>query len=112
MSAAAFAVSARGDIKELRKDAGDAQVALDDGGTLRLITNGGEMSFNLGQLQALEAPKSVATEWNRELKKLDKAVTAYTEAVSGDSVSKIQKSIDAVERSCDTLLDIAEAAAP
>ncbi len=112
MSAAAFAVSARGDIKELRKDAGDAQVALDDGGTLRLITNGGEMSFNLGQLQALEAPQSVATEWNRELKKLDKAVTAYTEAVSGDSVSKIQKSIDAVERSCDTLLDIAEAAAP
>jgi uncharacterized protein Yka (UPF0111/DUF47 family) len=70
------------------------------------------MSFNLAQLQALEAPESVATEWNRELKKLDRAVTAYTESVSGDSVSTIQKSIDAVESSCDTLLDIAAAAAP
>ena len=112
MSAAAFSVSARGDIKELLKDAGDAQVALDDGGTLRLITNGGEMSFNVGQLQALEAPQSVETEWNRELKKLEKAVTGYTEAVSGDSVSKTQENIDAVERSSNTLLDIAKAAAP
>ena len=70
------------------------------------------MSFNVGQLQALEAPQSVETEWNRELKKLEKAVTGYTEAVSGDSVSKIQENIDAVERSSNTLLDIAKAAAP
>ena len=54
----------------------------------------------------------MAKSWNREMKREDVAVTGYTEAVAGDSVSEIQGSIDGVLRSCNRLLDIAEQAVP
>lgn len=108
MSRAQFAVSARGDAKELLKDATDAEVALEDGGMFRLIGNGLEMSFNLGQLQALDPPKSVAREWNRELNKIDAAIDEYTDAIGGDSETKIQSSIDTIKKACRRLIVIAE----
>jgi len=70
------------------------------------------VSFNLGQLRALEALASVAKSWNRKMKRLDVAVTGYTEAGAGGSVSRISGSIDGVLRSCNRLLDIAEQAVP
>jgi len=112
MSPADFALSARGDLRDLLKDAGDAQEALDEGGTFRLISNGGGMTFNVGQLQALEPPKPVASEWNRGLAVLDQAVQDYVDAVGGDSVSKIQRTINEIERSAEALKEVAESAAP
>jgi hypothetical protein len=112
LSAAEFALSARGDLRDLLKDAGDAQDALDEGGTLRLVTNGGAMMFNVGQLQALEPPTQVAKDWTRGLDELDQDVQDYVDAVGGDSVSKIQKAINQIERSAVALQDIAESSAP
>lgn len=111
-SAAQFALEGRANATELLKDAADAQTALKQGGTFRLITNGAEMSFNLGQLQALTPPKRAAGEWNDAMSTLEDAVTHYTKAIEGDSVSKIAKAIDEIKVAARTARRIAEQTAP
>lgn len=112
MAPAAFAVSARGDLREMLKDVDDARVALDDGGTFRLLGNAAELAFNLGQLQAIDPPAAVADAWTRALTDLDQAVTDFTDALTGDSVSAISKALSTVEATAERLIAIAESAAP
>lgn len=112
MSPALFALDGEANASELLKDASDAQTALEQGGTFRLVSNGAEMSFNLAQLQALTPPEGVANKWNAAMSDLQEALDDYTQAIDGDSVSKIAAAIDTIETAARTARKIAQQTAP
>lgn len=74
VDAAVFAQSARGDLLDFAKDLDDMDLALDEGGFFRLMTNSVELSFNLGQMQASTAPTSIATAWEAQLSALEGSI--------------------------------------
>ena len=94
-----FATSAKGDLKDLDKDLGDLLDALAKGSTFRLITNSAELSFNIGQLESLEPPTSVAAAWKQQFGALQKSIKAVQSAISNDSsVSSMKSKIAAAKR--------------
>lgn len=94
-----FSTSAKGDLKDLDKDLGDLLDAIAKGSTFRLITNSAELSFNIGQLESLDPPASVASAWKQQFGSLQKAIKAVQAAISNDSsVSSMKSKIAAAKR--------------
>lgn len=94
-----FATSARGDLKDLNKDLNDLLDAIAKGSTFRLIMNGAELKFNIGQLEALDPPSSVASAWKQQFGVLEKSITAVLNAISNDSsMSTLKSRINAAKR--------------
>ncbi len=94
-----FVTSAKGDLKDLNKDLNDLLDAIAKGSTFRLITNSAELSFNIGQLESLDPPASVATSWKQQFGALQKAITAVQKAISDDSsMSTLKSRINAAKK--------------
>jgi hypothetical protein len=110
-SPAAFAISAGGDIADMRKDLRDSADALADGGRLRLSTNLAELSFNYGQLDALDAPEPVRAEWEAAMSSLDGALEDYRTALEGDSLDGVGQALVTIAAALDQLAAVVESAA-
>lgn len=103
-----FVSSAKGDLADLEKDIDDALKRAKNDQKIRLMGNILEFSFNLGQLQALDAPTAVKNKWEKALVALDKAITVSSDTaadlVAGDAttstmtsaLNKVQSKVDAL----------------
>ena len=83
-----FRASALGELVDLKKDVGDAQRAVEKGGSWRLLGNAAEIAFNIGQLQSIVPPIKYQKTWNKQLTQLDQLSTDFSESISNGSVSK------------------------
>jgi hypothetical protein len=92
---AAFQVSANGNLADYEKDLNDMVVTVNENGFWRLLSNSVELSFNLGQLQATDAPPSVEPQWASGLAMLDTTITGITDAIATDDGSQILAAIEA-----------------
>lgn len=106
-----FTSSAKGDLADLEKDITDAIKRTKADQKFRLMGNILEFSFNLGQLQALDAPSQVSAKWEKALTALETAITASSEAassfVAGDAKSgSVLSALDKVQSKVDALYSI------
>ncbi len=83
-----FRASALGDLADLKKDVGDAQRALEKGGSWRLLGNAAEIAFNIGQLQSLVPPSKYQKTWSKQVTQMDQLSSDFSESISSGSVSK------------------------
>lgn len=100
-SIAYFIYSSTGQFKDMNKDLDDAVGRANNDQTIRLLGNILELTFNLGQLKALDAPTAVAKSWSNGLVKLEASIDAAsdiaTDFSSGQaSLSEILGSLESV----------------
>jgi hypothetical protein len=91
---AAFQASASGDLADFEKDLNDMVITVGEGGFWRLLSNSIELSFNLGQLEAMEAPPSVSSNWATGLAALDASITVIDDAIGTDDAATILAAIE------------------
>jgi len=82
-----FRTSALGNLTDMKKDVNDAQVALEKGGTWKLLGNAAEIAFNVGQLEALNPPTVYAKNWAKQVTALDALSDKFMDSISNGSVS-------------------------
>ena len=111
LSPVEFAISAEGDIADMRKDLSDSVEALADGGVFRLNTNLVELTFNYAQLEALDAPKPIRAEWNAAMGRLDGALGAYAASLEGDSLDGVGQALVDVDAALTELSAVVQSAA-
>lgn len=80
----------------MQKDLDDMVVTLDEGGFFRLLSNSAELSFNLGQLQSLDAPESVAAPFADSLSRLESAIDALVDPIAASDDPGTRVAIEAV----------------
>lgn len=83
-----FRTSALGNLSDMKKDIGDAQLALEKGGSWKLLGNAAEIAFNIGQLQALNPPNQYSKTWMKHVAELDSLSDKFLDSISNGSVSK------------------------
>lgn len=101
-----FRGQANGHLADIDKDLDDLIVTLDEQGFWRLLSNYAEISFNYGQLDALDVPASVSGEWSAALGTLDANLTAMSDAIDADDPTLIRAQIDATRGTVVVLRDI------
>ncbi|WP_166878977.1 hypothetical protein [Salinibacterium sp. ZJ450] len=89
-----FKTMAGGDITDLNKDLDDMIVAVNEGGTWRIMGNSIEISFNFGQLEAADPPASIAGEWAAALETLRPYVDGIGDAAGTDNFTGIRAYVD------------------
>lgn len=107
---AGFQTGANKHTADIDKDLDDMVVTLAEGGTWRLLSNTAEISFNLGQLETLDVPASIAAEWAPALTGLETSIDTMSTAVAGGDPATIQGAMDGVRASAAVLRDIASRA--
>jgi len=107
---AAFQSNATRDLNDFAKDLDDMVVTVNEGGFWRLLSNSLELSFNLGQLQSLDAPASVSSSWAPGLAALEVSITTIDDAVAADDSAAILAAIEASRGQVNALLGLVASA--
>lgn len=103
-SPAFFAASARGDLRDLRKDLRDLERALDEGGLFRMLGNVLELSFNVGQLGSLTPPLEIGGAWDDGLAELELSVDELSAAIENDApLREVRERLTQVRERVDAL---------
>src|SRR5690606_30326490 len=89
------------------KDLDDMIITVEEAGYWRLLSNSVELSFNVGQLEALTAPASSSTEWSAGIAELAAATTRIIDAIDMDDYAPVRAEIDAVRGTVAALTEIA-----
>ena len=105
-----FMTEANGNLSDYEKDLGDLIVTLDENGFWRLLSNSVELSFNLGQLQGLDAPETVAGDWDSTLATLDAQTTVIIDNIGDQQYDTLRADIAAAQATCASLHAIADRA--
>lgn len=98
-----FRTSALGNLADMKKDIGDAQIALEKGGSWKLLGNAAEIAFNVGQLQALNPPAQYSKTWAKQVAELDLLSDNFLESISGGSVSKTRSILSKMSKLIKTM---------
>ena len=98
-SPATFVVSARRDLRDIRKDLNDLETAFSEGGILRVAGNQVELSFNMAQLNLREAPEGFADTWTERLAATSLAIDEVDNRL--DSEAAPQAVIEAIDNARD-----------
>jgi hypothetical protein len=103
-----FLISSNGQFRDLDKDIRDAGKRAEADQSFRLLGNVLEFSFNLGQLQSLDPPTSIAEDWVAGLAKLDKAIEKSSDVAAdfitgGVSTSGMLNALGEVQNQVDNL---------
>jgi hypothetical protein len=77
-----FSYSARGQFIDLNKDLDDADRRANADQKIRLLGNILELSFNLGQLEALDPPTKIAEAWKAGLSKLENEIDSASDVAA------------------------------
>lgn len=93
---ARFRGSANSHLDDMQKDLDDMVVTLDEGGFFRLLSNSVELSFNLGQLQSIDAPDSVAAAYADSLTRLEASIDALSDPIAQSDDPGTRAAIEAV----------------
>lgn len=105
-----FMTEANGNLSDYEKDLGDLTVTLDENGFWRLLSNSVELSFNLGQLQGLDAPAPIAGEWDTNVATLDAQTTVIIDNIGNQQYDTLRADIAAAQATCTSLHAIADRA--
>lgn len=98
-------------LDDISKDLDDMIVTLDEDGFWRLLSNSVELSFNLGQLQVIEAPADVAPQWQASLISLESSLAAIDAAVADEPYDDVRVAIDGVRAQVEAMRLIINSAA-
>ena len=79
-----FWVSALKDLADLKKDIGDAQLAVEKVGKWKLLGNSVEISYNIVQLQLRRPPAQYSKNWNSVLAQIDALSDQFSKSSPGD----------------------------
>lgn len=110
VDAVAFRAQAGSHLDDMNKDLDDMIVTVQEDGFWRLLSNTGELAFNLGQLQALEVPANVAVTWPESLVALDATLDVLTDAVSTQDGATILAAVDTVRAQVEATRGVANSA--
>ncbi|MFJ4172760.1 DUF2510 domain-containing protein [Microbacterium sp. NPDC089696] len=106
----AFRAQAGSHLDDMNKDLGDMAITVQEEGFWRLLSNSVELSFNLGQLEALDVPESVAATWPGALTSLDAALDVLSDAVSTQDGPTILAAIEGVRAQVEASRGVADSA--
>jgi hypothetical protein len=84
-----FYRSVQGDLRDMIKDLNDMVSRANGRESLRLLGNTLELSFNVSQLKAIDAPQSIANKWEQGISDLASGVASLTEAAGNFSSEEI-----------------------
>lgn len=102
----AFVRVANRDLEDFSDDLDDIDITLDEDGFWRLLTNTVELKFNLEQLQAHEAPTSIAGDWKDGLEHLGDDIAAIEDAVGTRSQSRARAAVAGARETVEGLLGV------
>ena len=88
-----FRVSALKDLADLKKDIGDAQLAVEKGGKWKLLGNSVEINYNIVQLQLRRPPTQYLKNWNSVLVQIDVLSDQFSKNISGGSVASTRSTL-------------------
>ena len=88
-----FRVSALKDLADLKKDIGDAQLAVEKGGKWKLLGNSVEINYNIVQLQLRRPPTQYAKNWSTALAQIDALSDQFSKNISGGSVASTRSTL-------------------
>ena len=88
-----FRVSALKDLADLKKDIGDAQLAVEKGGTWKLLGNSVEIKYNIVQLQLRRPPAQYAKNWSTALAQINALSDQFSKNISGGSVASTRATL-------------------
>jgi hypothetical protein len=108
-----FVLSSTGQILDMNKDLDDAVRRAENSQLIRLSGNILELTFNLGQLKALDAPTAVAADWQDALLKLEASLDSISEVLSAfisdeATLSEMLNEIEGVRSLTNDLIPIVE----
>lgn len=108
-----FVLSSTGQILDMNKDLDDAVRRAENSQLIRLSGNILELTFNLGQLKALDAPTAVATDWQDALLKLEASLDSISGVLSAflsdeATLSEMLNEIERVRSLTNDLIPIVE----
>ena len=88
-----FRVSALKDLADLKKDIGDAQLAVEKGGKWKLLGNSVEINYNIVQLQLRRPPTQYAKNWSTALAQINALSDQFSKNISGGSVASTRSTL-------------------
>lgn len=91
-----FRVSALKDLADLKKDIGDAQLALEKGGKWKLLGNSIEIKYNIVQLRLRRPPVQYADKWSTALVQIDALSDQFSKNISGGSVASTRSTLSSM----------------
>jgi hypothetical protein len=106
----AFRAQAGSHLDDMNKDLDDIVVTVQEAGFWRLLSNSAELAFNLGQLEGLDVPESVASTWPASLTALDAALDVLTDAVSTQDGPTILAAVEGVRAQVEAARGVANSA--
>jgi len=104
VDSAAFKTEALRDLVDFNKDLSDMDTTLDEDGFWRLLSNYGELSFNLGQLQSHDAPAEYAATWTASLVTLEARLDVLGDAVSVDNSAVTRAAVAAARKQSNAMI--------
>lgn len=105
-----FKAQANGHLDDMLKDLDDMVVTLDEGGFWRLLSNTGELAFNIGQLEALDVPANVQQSYTDQLAVLNGVLDQMTTVVGNQDDPGIRATIDQMRGQIETVRQVANQA--
>ncbi|UOQ88040.1 TM2 domain-containing protein [Agromyces endophyticus] len=94
VDAAAFKTEANSHLDDMEKDLDDMIVTLDEDGFWRLLSNSGELAFNIGQLEALDIPTNVEPAYSDGLTAMTATLDAFADPISNEDDAALRGLID------------------
>jgi len=106
----AFIAQSNSHLDDMLKDLGDIEVTVAEEGFWRLLSNYAELSFNLGQLQGLDVPASVANDWTASLTTLEDRIDDLSDAIATEDGPTILGSVDDLRAQVEATREVANSA--
>lgn len=103
---AVFKADALRDLQDFKKDLDDMDKTLDEDGFWRLLSNSAELGFNLGQLQAHDAPDEIVSKWDAGLETLDAKIDAITDEIGNDDSKATRTAIANAREQANNLIKL------
>ncbi|GAA1967339.1 DUF2510 domain-containing protein [Agromyces allii] len=105
-----FQTQANGHLDDMSKDLDDMVVTIDEGGFFRLLSNSVELSFNVGQLEALDIPPSVAAPYAESVAGLSASIDSMNDPIANEDNATLLVIIDTMRTQIQGMHDLVNSA--
>ncbi|HCS61768.1 MAG TPA: hypothetical protein DIW46_10305 [Microbacterium sp.] len=110
VDAVGFRAQAGSHLDDMNKDLDDLVTTVAEDGFFRLLSNSAELSFNLGQLDALDVPANVGVTWPESLTALEGALDILDDAITSQDGPTILAAVDTVRTQVEATRGVAGSA--
>ena len=106
----AFKTQANSHLDDMTKDLDDMIVTINENGFWRLLSNSAELSFNVGQLEALDVPASVAAPYAEGTAGLEATIESMSDPISNQDNATLLTVIDTMRGQVQAMHDLVNSA--